>query len=1148
MTTIKTLRDAFASLVPNFLRPESARGQAGQGHREGGKGNALQCVTRSRLTENAGMRRATLVLSVAAGLVFAAVGASPAAAASPQWTVTSVSRPTNFQPGDQTGEDSYKVTLTNTGGASTDGSPVVVTDELPTGLSPDSGGASGENPLGPRSVPATPKGANFSCALHGCTYIGTVIPDQTLSLTFPVDVAPGPFASTCQVPATAEACLTNIIRVSGGGAPVASVQTPTVISTEPADFGISPGAASTALSSLQAGAHADITTSIAFNTVNSIGATAGDVKDTIDDLPPGFAGDLVDTPSCPTTKLLFEECPIPTQVGVTILVLDMNGGHSDTFVEPVYNVSPPSGEASRLGFIVAGVIFVQGGVSLRPRDYGLRASFQNVDEVPTEFTSVSLTVWGVPADPIHDPLRWNGHFAGQDGAGFGAPSKTARAPFFTNPTACGSGPLQATFTTDSWQQPLQPINAPMPFGPIVGCDRLTIEPTLEAQPSSRSAESATGLDVDLQVPQTYDNPDGLATSHLRDVKVTLPEGMSLNPSAGSGLGDCTEEQFNYEGGTFAPDPALGCPNESKIGTVHVKSPSLAEEATGSLFVAKPFDNPFHSLLALYLVARIPNRGVVVTAAGEVHADPVTGQLTTTFDENPQLPFSDFTLAFRQGATSPLVTPPVCGQFITNALLTPWSVPSQEHFLTSPFDITSGVGGGTCPSGGTPPFHPGLLAGTQNNAAGSYSPFYVRLSRQDGEQEITRFSIKLPPGVIGKLAGVPYCSDAGIAQAKAREQERDGALEEANPSCPAASEVGHSLVEAGVGSVLAHAPGKMYLAGPYHGSQLSLVSITAAKVGPFDLGTVVVRFALKIDPETAEVSVDGVGSDPIPHIVDGIPVHLRDIRAYVDRPNFTLNPTSCAKKSTASTVLGSGLNFVSPSDDVPVTVSSPFQAADCASLGFKPKLALSLKGGTKRGKTPAFKAVLTYPKKGAYANIRESQVTLPHSEFLEQGHIGTVCTRVQFKEGTVPGEKCPAASVYGFAKATTPILDEPIEGPVYLRSSSHQLPDLVAALHNKQVDIALAGHIDSVKGRIRNTFEAVPDAPVTKFTLEMKGGKKGLLVNSTNICKSTNRAISNFTGQNGKIYDTTPVLRASCGGKGKKSKAHKSKHHNHRAGR
>ena len=306
----------------------------------------------------------------------------------------------------------------------------------------------------------------------------------------------------------------------------------------------------------------------------------------------------------------------------------------------------------------------------------------------------------------------------------------------------------------------------------------------------------------------------------------------------------------------------------------------------------------------------------------------------------------------------------------------------------------------------------------------------------------------------------------------------------------------------MGATLAQAPGHIYLAGPFHGDQISVVAITAAKVGPFDLGTVVVRDGLKINPETGEVFVDAQGSDPIPHIIDGIPTHLRTIRIYMDRPEFVLNPTSCDPTSTASTVLGSGKDFVSEADDQPVTVSSPFQAADCASLGYKPALKLSLKGSTKRGGTPAFKAVLT-PRPGD-ANTGRAQVTLPHSEFLDNAHIGTVCTRVQFAEGNVPGEKCPAASLYGHAKAITPILAEPLEGPVYLRSTGtgaghHLLPDLVAALHNNQVDFDLVGHVEGVHGGISNTFETVPDAPVTQFTLEMEGGSKGLLENSTNLC-------------------------------------------------
>ncbi|HEY3491429.1 MAG TPA: hypothetical protein VGK43_00655, partial [Solirubrobacterales bacterium] len=459
-------------------------------------------------------------------------------------------------------------------------------------------------------------------------------------------------------------------------------------------------------------------------------------------------------------------------------------------------------------------------------------------------------------------------------------------------------------------------------------------------------------------------------------------------------------------------------------------------------------------------------------------------------------------------------------------------PNEIVTETSTFTVERGVDGGACPSGGIPPFKPGLLAGTINNAAGHYSPFNIRLTRTDGEQEFTNFSIKLPPGVIGKLAGIPFCSDAAIAAAKARTGPTGGAEELASPSCPAASQVGRTLVGAGVGSVLTYVPGKLYMAGPYNGSPLSIVAITAAKVGPFDVGTVVIRQALRINPETAEVFVDATGSDPIPHIIQGIPVHARDIRVYVDRPEFVLNPTSCEPTSTASTVLGSGLDFGSDADNVPVTVTSPFQAADCASLGFKPKLELRLKGKTRRGGNPALKAVMR-PRMGD-ANAARIAVALPRSEFLDQGHIRTVCTRVQFKAGAGNGTECPQGAIYGRARAWTPLLDQPLEGPVFLRSSENPLPDLVLALHGL-VDVHAVGRIDSVNGGIRTTFDFVPDAPITKVVLEMGGGKKSLLENSTNVCRGKHEATVKMKGHNGAVHNFGAPLKAQCGKKKKQAK-------------
>ncbi|MDX6603373.1 MAG: hypothetical protein QOF13_2575, partial [Solirubrobacterales bacterium] len=556
----------------------------------------------------------------------------------------------------------------------------------------------------------------------------------------------------------------------------------------------------------------------------------------------------------------------------------------------------------------------------------------------------------------------------------------------------------------------------------------------------------------------------------------------------------------------------------------------------------PYANPFGTLSALYLVLRSPARGVIVKQAGRIEFDPKTGQITTTFDHLPPVPYSSFDFHFREGARAPLATPPACGTYVTTAKLTPFSAKGDAEALraTSAFEIDRGTDGGACPSGGLPRFKPGLIAGSLNAAAGRFSPFYVDLNRTDSEQEFTRFSIKLPPGVVGKLAGVPFCPESGIAQAKARTGIHGGQEEIEAPSCPAASEIGHSLAGAGVGQSLAYAPGKLYLAGPYHGSAISLVAITAAKVGPFDLGTVVIREAFKIDPETGEVFIDATGSDPIPHIIKGIPVHARDINAYTDRPEFVLNPTGCKQTSTASTLLGSGLDFVSEADDRPVTVSTPFQAVNCAKLPFKPKLSFALRGGTRRGAHPALTATLRMNGIGE-AGVRKAQVVLPSSEFIENAHFNTICTRVQFKQGTHPGEECPAGSVYGKAVAETPLLDEPLVGPVFLRSSEHQLPDVVASLHNGEIDVVLDGKVDSVKGRLRNTFEATPDAPVKRVVISLLGGKKGLFVNSTNLCKGTHKAEANFTGQNGKEWDKKPeVVALGCKGSAHKGKA-KAKH-------
>jgi hypothetical protein len=853
-------------------------------------------------------------------------------------------------------------------------------------------------------------------------------------------------------------------------------------------------------------------------------------------------------------------CPASSAAGVAVVYINeptILGAVS--IPVPLFNLTPHYGEPARFGFFVPqGNAPVVIDTSLRSDgDYGVTVETNSITQ-SAGFLSSVVSVWGVPGSPAHNRQRGWSCLLESGGApasrlseiGLSACSASESQPgtnppgFLFLPTSCG--PESSTpVLGDSWVNPLAvfdfPTLASYQMPPLDSCNQVPFGPEIESEPTSNAATSPTGLNFDINVHDPgQEFGKNLVQSQIKKAVVTLPQGFTTNPSVAEGLKACP--QSTYEHSTV--DGSVACPEESKVGDVEIESPLVKQKVQGSLYVAEQTHNPNGNLLTIYLVARNPEIGVIVKQALKVIPNPVTGRLTTEVDNIPQLPFSHFQLSFRQGQRSPLITPPTCGTYTVESELYPYSAPDSPVHGESSFKITTGPEGQGCPNG-TPPFHPGLEAGTISNAGGTYSPFYTHITRKDSEQEITRFSIKLPTGLLAKLKGVSECPDAAVAAAKAREVEGGATEEEAHSSCPANSEVGQTKVGTGVGNVLAYAGGRLYLAGPYHGSPISLVSVNYAKVGPFDLGTVVVRFALDVNHETAEVSVDGANSDPIPHIVDGIPIHLRDIRAYVNRPNFTLNPTSCAKKSTAATVLGSGSNFSSSADDVPVTVSSPFQAADCASLGFKPKLALSLVGKkTHRGALPAFKAVLTYPKGGAYANIAKAQVTLPKSEFLEQGHLKNVCTRKVFETGKNPGENCPANSIYGKARAVTPLLDRPLEGPVYLRTGyGTRLPELAAALNGPQISITLAGTIDSVhkKGtegsQIRNTFALVPDAPVERFTLELKGGKKGLLVNSTDVCKGTHKALAAFTGQNGKLDEYEPALKAQCG-KGKKKSGKK----------
>jgi hypothetical protein len=864
----------------------------------------------------------------------------------------------------------------------------------------------------------------------------------------------------------------------------------------------------------------------------------GRIRDAFAELPAGFAADTTAYPRCSSVDFLTigpggPSCPLDTVLGIDASSYTEPGTWG---TNPIFNLVPPPGALLRLGFRVGNAenIIIDGRLSPEA-PYRAMASTLNAPEILDIFGS-KVQLWGNPSDAAHDDFRGQcglqtsflepGDIEGfqfENQSGETCPVVPTEKPLLTLPTNC-EAPGVSSYEAFSWEGAVDKGSAlthdaggnPQPFS---GCGALGFNPSIATKPTTRAAQSPTGLDVSVDVKdEGLTSVGGLSQSDIKKVVLTLPPGMTANPSIAEGLEACSEKDLERE--TLSSAPGAGCPEASKIGTVTVESPLAEEPIGGSLFIAKPRENlAGNSLIAFYFVLRNQKLGVLVKQAARVTPDPQTGQLITTTDDIPQLPFSHLSVHLREGGRSPLISPPGCGTFQAKAQMTPWSG-GPPTTTTSDFKIISGPQEGPCPASGVAPFHPGFEAGSINNAAGKYSPFSMRLTRKDGEQDMTKFSSILPPGVVGKLAGVDKCPEAQISLAKTK----SGTAELRSPSCPANSKIGRTLGGAGVGSQLTFIPGSLYLAGPFHGDPLSVVAITPAVAGPFDVGNVVVRVALTLNPKTGEVEADGSRSDPIPHILEGIPLNVRELRVYADRPDFIVNPTSCKESSARATLFGSYLKPLDPSDDVPVGLSTRYQAASCASLGFKPKLSIKLKGGTHRGDHPAQRAVLR-TRRGD-ANIEGTTVRLPRSAFLDQGHIRTVCTRVQFA-----AKACPAGAVYGHVRAFTPLLSEPLEGPIYLRSSNHKLPDLVFDLHGI-VDVEAAARIDSLHGGIRVSFTEIPDAPVDKVVVTLEGGKKGLIVNSTNLCARKHRADVRLEAHNGKQETLKPVVGAQCGGQGK----------------
>jgi hypothetical protein len=877
-------------------------------------------------------------------------------------------------------------------------------------------------------------------------------------------------------------------------------------------------------SSTQAGGHPDVFFRFAWNT--SSGSEGACLEDppclnarTIGvHWPTGFIGNPHVAPKCTLAEFSMSSCPVDSQIGV----FEVNLGFFLFF--PVYNMETGPDQAGLLG-LTTPLVVAQVFLDLRGRtdsDYGLDA-ISSPQLRGLDFGHIQGHLWGVPADPIHNPERfitplsstgacYREYFETEGcppGYSFVSPtfaqSTIPEAPFLQNPTTCGE-----TLTAHGdieYYGGFKTETASASYPTTTGCNQIGFNPSISVKPTTGRADTASGLDTVLRVPQPQ-SATTPSSSEIRTAKVTLPEGFTINPNAADGKVACPDDETSI--GTLF---AAHCPEFSKIGTAMIDVAALPAPIPGAIYLGEPRPGePYRVILTGDGFA------THVKLVGNVSPDPQTGRVTISFVDLPQTPLQEFNLHVFGSERGLFATPKRCGTNTVGSEFVPWNSVLTTRTALSFMTTDSGVNGQGCPSSGPLPFNPHMVAGTSNTTAGAHSSFSLTLNRDDGDQNMTAISVSTPRGFAATLKGVPYCPQSAIDQLAAAGYP--GRAEQATPSCPSSTQIGTATAGAGAGTHPLYVPGRVYLAGPYKGSPLSLEVVIPAVSGPYDLGVIAVRTAIDVNPSTARVSAV---SDPLPQIFEGIPLRTRFIQVDLDRPDFALNATNCDPSDVSAVLSGDEAGMATPTNN--------YQVANCTSLPYSPKLGLKLSGGVKRRGHPAIRAVFT--AKPGEANSREVSVALPAGELLDNAHIGTICTRVQFA-----ADSCPAASAIGTAEATTPLLDAPLSGTVYLRSSSHELPDLVVDLEG-QFDFELVGRIDTAKGgALRTTFESVPDVPVSQFVVNLAGGAKGLLQNSESLCATAKKATVKMTGQNGSVVKTKAKLQTSCGSKKARHKRHK----------
>jgi hypothetical protein len=1023
----------------------------------------------------------------------------------PGWEITGRTFPTNLAPGS---EGIVKLHVYNVGAQGSSG-PVTVTDVLPPGVvALQAGGRISEG--------TTAVQEGWQCS--GTTVVTCVSDPSELPTISPGDSErlEGLEQIAILVRAQGEASGTGLshLTISGGGASEsASSVEPITISPAPAPFGLVGYDAwftnADGTSDTQAGSHPYAMT-VSFDV-----ATPGQqIRDLEVKLPPGLIGDPHAVPQCPDQQMIEEACPPSTQIGIDTATLGAAGpgslpGQMFVFKFPVYNLVPPAGEPAQFAFSLLGVSTFLDASVRSGSDYGITEHIRDIPQRTID--SNTITIWGVPGDPSHDAQRASTVNNCYEGCSAGAGIK----PFLTLPTSC-TGPQSFTASAYSWEDESHLVEASflthdlnqIPFG-LTGCDRLTMQPSISVAPDTTQADTPAGLTVDVKVPQEgLGNAEGLSAADIKNTTVTLPEGVVINPGQAAGLAACQTAESAI--GTTGPP---SCPAASKVGAVAITTPLLTDKLEGDVYVLQ--SNPPH----LKLLVAASGEGVNLKLVGEVNLDESTGRLTTTFKETPELPFTDFKLSFNGGAQAALVTPVHCGTYATSSDFTPWSAPfSPDALPQDSFAITSGPDGDPCPSA-TLPFSPQLTAGSTTDQAGGFTDFSLLLQRADAQQRISTLQFKVPEGLLGMISKVPLCGEPQASQG----------------ACTAASQIGHTVVAAGPGPypLVVPAPGQppapIYLTGGYKGAPYGLSIAVPVIAGPFNLGTVVVRASIAVDPRTTQLTVT---TDPLPSILDGIPTDLRTINAVIDRPGFMFNPTNCEAMSFSGTATST--------EGATAAISSHFQMGSCRALTFKPNFKVTTAGKTSRQVGASLDAKILYPTRDPGANQASSQsniasvkVDLPKQLPSRLTTLQKACPAETF-EANPAG--CPADSKVGSATAVTPVLPVPLSGPSYFVSyGGAKFPELVVVLQGYGVTVDLHGEtFISKAGITSSTFRQVPDVPITSFELKLPQGKFSALAANLqakahgSFCGQKLTMPTAFTAQSGAvIHQSTKIAVSGC---------------------